>query len=176
MDALTALRSKRDTRAYADAPIDPATLDRLLDAARMAGSAKNHQPVRLVVVDERDTIAGLKQAGDFAAWIDEAPVVVVVAVASEAGPRMHFDVGRHSQNLMVAANAEGLASCPVTIHHPDVARELLGIPSDVEPSMMITLGHPGPGGEAPAQIASRRLPLDGYAYRGRWASGGRTWL
>ncbi len=174
MDALTALRSKRDTRAYTDRPVDPATLDRLLDAARMAGSAKNNQPVRLIVVDEHDTIVGLQAAGDFAAWIDEAPVVVVVTVASDAGPRMHFDVGRHAQNLMVAANAEGLASCPVTIHHPDVARELLGIPAEVEPSMIITLGHPAPGGEAPLQIASARIPLGDYAYRGRWGSAERS--
>ena len=171
MDALTALRTKRDTRAYTDAPIDRPTLDRLLDAARMAGSAKNNQPVRLVVVDDADTIVALKGAGDFAAWIDEAPLVVVVTVEADAGPRKHFDVGRHAQNLMVAANAEGLASCPVTIHHPDVAREVLGIPADVEPSMIVTLGHPAPGGGAPAQIASPRLPLDGYAYHRRWPAG-----
>jgi nitroreductase len=72
---------------------------------------------------------------------------------------------------MVAANAEGLASCPVTVHHPDVARDVVGIPADIEPSMMVTLGHPAPGGEAPAQIASARLPLDDYAYRGRWPAG-----
>lgn len=171
MDAFTALRTKRDTRAYTSDSIAPDMLERLLDAARMAGSAKNNQPVRLVVVDDADTIVGLKEAGDFAAWIDHAPVVVVVAVESDAGPRKHFDVGRHSQNLMVAANAEGLASCPVTIHHPDVARELLGIPAKVEPSMIITLGHRAPGGEAPAEIASPRLPLDNYAYRGRWPGG-----
>jgi nitroreductase len=170
MDALTALRSKRDTRAYTDEPIDSATLEVVLDAARMAGSAKNNQPVRLVVVDDPITIAALKGAGDFAAWIDDAPVSVVVTVDGNAGPRKHFDVGRHAQNLMVAANAEGLASCPVTIHHPDVAREVLGIPADVDPSMIVTLGHPAPGGEAPAQIASPRLSLGDYVYRGHWSA------
>ena len=47
MDTLKALRTKRDTRSYTRAPIAPEVLDRVLDAARMAGSAKNGQPVRV---------------------------------------------------------------------------------------------------------------------------------
>lgn len=169
MDALNALRSKRDTRSYTDAPIEREVMERLLDAARMAGSAKNVQPVRLVVVTDQAAKVALKDSGDFAAWIDNAPVVVVATVAGDAGPRRLFDVGRHTQNLMVAAHAEGLASCPVTIHHPEVARTLLGIPESVEPAMIITLGWPGPGGGAPAQIAGPRLPLGDYASEGSWA-------
>jgi hypothetical protein len=64
MDALTALRSKRDTRSYRPDPIDDATLDQVLDAARMAGSAKNRQPVRMVVVTDLDTKT--PQEGDMA--------------------------------------------------------------------------------------------------------------
>ena len=170
MDALTALRDKRDTRSYRPEPIDPSVLDRVLDAARMAGSAKNRQPVRMVVVTDHDAKVALKDSGDFAAWIDQAAVVVVATVRADAGPRRLFDLGRHAQNLMVAAHAEGLASCPVTVHHPDVARRILDIPDDVEPTMIITLGWPAPGGEAPPQIASPRLSLGDYVAHGRWTS------
>lgn len=169
MNAIEALRNKRDTRKYTDQAIDGETLDKVLDAARMAGSAKNVQPVRMVVVTDKATMTGLKDSGDFAAWIDESPVVIVATVQATAGPRKLFDVGRHAQNLMVAAYAEGLASCPVTIHHPDVARKLLGIPVDVEPSMIITLGWPDASDEPPAQIAGPRLPLGDYVSRGRWS-------
>lgn len=169
MDALNALRNKRDTRSYTDEPVTPQMLDRILDAARMAGSAKNVQPVRLVVVTDQATKVGLKDAGDFASWIDNATVVIVATVTADAGPRRLYDVGRHTQNLMLAAYAEGLATCPVTIHHPDVARDLLGIPESAEPAMIITLGHPAPGGEAPPQIAGRRVTLDDYVSRGTWS-------
>lgn len=168
MDAFTAIRNKRDTRSYSDEPVAKEVLDRVLDAARMAGSAKNNQPVRLIVVTDHDTKVGLQASGDFAAWIDQAPFVVVVTVRNDAGPRSLFDVGRHSQNLMVAAFAEGLATCPVTIHHPEVARRLLGIPADIDPVMIITLGHRAPGGEAPPQIAGPRVPLSDYVSNGRW--------
>jgi len=167
MDALKAIRSKRDTRSYVEDPVAAEVVDRVLDSARMAGSAKNVQPVRLVVVTESETKHRLRDAGDFATWIHRAPVVVVVTVRSDAGPRRHFDVGRHSQNMMIAATAEGLASCPVTIHHQEVAREALGIPDDVDPSMIITLGWPAPS-EAQSPIAGPRLPLVEYASHGSW--------
>ena len=63
MDALTALRNKRDTRSYRDDPIDDQVLDRVLDAARMAGSAKNRQPVRLVVITDHgyERLANVEQ-------------------------------------------------------------------------------------------------------------------
>jgi nitroreductase len=168
MDALTALRSKRDTRSYTDRRVDPEVLGRVLDAARMAGSAKNRQPVRVVVVTDPGDKEALKAGGDFASWIDQAPVLVVFTVTSDAGPRRLFDIGRHAQNLMVAANAEGLASCPVTLHHEDEVRRVLGIPPEVEVPMLVSLGWPD-STDPPAGIAGPRVGLDAYAMEGRWA-------
>ncbi|MCP3856591.1 MAG: hypothetical protein GY745_05405 [Actinomycetia bacterium] len=168
METLDALRGKRDTRSYRPDPVADEVLDRVLDAARMAGSAKNTQPVRVVVVTDQADKSALKAGGDFASWIDRPPVLVVMTVRSDAGPRRLFDVGRHSQNLMVAAHAEGLASCPVTFHHQDVVRPILGLPDDVEAPMVMTLGWPGEAeGESP--IAGPRVPFGDYVSRGRWA-------
>lgn len=167
MDALHALRSKRDTRSYLDRPVEPELLDRVLDAARMAGSAKNRQPVRVVVVTAHDDKVALKAGGDFAAWIDQAPVLVVFTVTADAGPRRLFDVGRHAQNLMVAANAVGLASCPVTLHHEDEVRAVLGVPAEVETPMLVSLGWPEDT-EPPPAIAGPRVGLDRYVMMGRW--------
>jgi len=168
MDALQALQTKRDTRTYSGQPVDEATLAAVLDAARMAGSAKNAQPVRLVVVTEQTAKEGLTGAGDFAAWIDQAPVVIVATVRADAGPRQLYDVGRHTQNLMVAAHALGLATCPVTIHHHDVARDLLGIPDDIVPAMIVTQGWPPAGDAEPSPIAGPRVPLGDYAKNEKW--------
>jgi len=169
MDALDAIRSKRDTRSYRTDVVEDDVLGRLLDAARMAGSAKNQQPVRLVVVTDAEAKQALTASGDFASWIDQAPVVIVATARANAGPRRLFDVGRHLQNLMIAAHAEGLATCPVTIHHPDVARSILGIPDDIEPAMIVTLGWPAAGGEAPPQIAGPRIDMGDYALSERWS-------
>ncbi len=168
MDAIQALRSKRDTRSYSDAPVSADVLDKLLDAARMAGSAKNGQPIRLVVVTDAEDREALKASGDYAAWLDRPPIVVVVTARADAGPRRMFDVGRHAQNLMVAAHAEGLASCPVTIHHPEVVRALLGVPADIEPAMIVTLGWPGEP-EGPSPVSGPRVAMSDYVSSGRWS-------
>ncbi len=170
MNILTALRTKRDTRAYTDAPVDDEVLGRVLDAARMAGSAKNKQPVRLVVVTDHDDKVALSATGDFAQWIHGAPIVIVACHESGGSVRLQFDVGRHLQNLMVAAHGEGLATCPVTIHRADDVAAILGVPKGFEASMFVTLGWPAPGGEAPAAIAGPRLDMDDYAMRGRWTA------
>ena len=54
MDAYKAIVTKRDTRAYTDKAISDEVLGRVLQAGRMAGSSKNTQPVRLVVIRDRD--------------------------------------------------------------------------------------------------------------------------
>jgi nitroreductase len=168
MDAIDALRSKRDTRSYTGEAVADEVLDRVFDAARMAGSAKNGQPVRIVTVTDSDVKVALKAGGDFASWIDQAPVLAVMTVRADAGPRRYFDVGRHAQNLMVAAHAEGLASCPVTFHHQDVVRPILGLPDDIEAPIVITLGLPGPS-EGASPIAGPRMPLGDYVLHGTWA-------
>lgn len=166
MDAYDAIVSKRDTRSYLEDPVDPDVLDRVLQAARMAGSAKNSQLTRLVVVTEEATRHDLAECGDFTAWIGSAPVVVVLVMPAEDG-RL-FDLGRMAQNLMVAANELGLASCPVTFHHQDRLRSVLGLPADHEGPMGITLGHPGPPNTN--RQPSPRLPLDELVHRERWRS------
>jgi nitroreductase len=164
MDAYEAIVTKRDTRSYLPDPVDAEVLDRVLRAARMAGSAKNAQLTRLVVVTDEETREHLAGCGDFTGWIGSAPVVVVL-VAPVDGGRL-FDLGRMAQNLMVAANEVGLATCPVTFHHQHRLRPVLGLPDDMEGPMGITLGRPGPAD--PSRLRAPRLSLDELVHRERW--------
>jgi nitroreductase len=164
MDAYEAIVTKRDTRSYLPEPVDGDLLDRVLRAARMAGSAKNAQLTRLVVVTDPDAREALASCGDFTSWIGSAPVVIVL-VAPVDGGRL-FDLGRMAQNLMVAAHAAGLATCPVTFHHQDRLRPVLGLPDDMEGPMAVTLGHPGPSD--PARPSAPRIALDDLVHRERW--------
>lgn len=166
MDAYKAIVSKRDTRTFSDEPVDEASLRRILQAGRMAGSAKNRQPVRFVVVSDRSRKEQLARCGDFSAWIPEA--AVNIAVVMPEGER-EFDAGRAAQNLMVAANAEGLASCPVTMHHRECAAEVLGLPADHRVHIVVALGH-GPRAHDQKRPDAARKPLDEYVHYDRWQS------
>ena len=101
--------SKRDTRRFSDRPIPPDTLARLVQAARMAGSAKAAQPVRLVLVSDQAQKERLAACGNFTPHIPTCQVAVVFVLVPEAGVigapfaifRGPFDAGRAAQNLML---------------------------------------------------------------------------
>ena len=166
MDPYQTIISKRDTRQYTDEPIDDAVMRRVLQAGRMAGSAKNEELNRLIVFRDKAVLDGLADAGEFSSWIGASAAVIGIAAPS-AGVRM-FDVGRMAQNMMVAAHSEGLGSCPVTLHHQDRARQVAGLPDDWEMTMVVTLGWPVPDA-APSPLRRPRVALDELVRYDRWS-------
>lgn len=157
------IRTKRDTRTYADRAVPEETLQRILQAGRMAGSSKNSQPVRFVVLRSRERIEELAACGDFATHLPSAPVVVAVVLMPDGGP---FDAGRAAQNMMMAAWAEGLTSCPTSMHHPDCAAEVLGLPPDHRVAIALPFGYPAEAAES--RPGRPRLPLSEYVHEDRW--------
>lgn len=140
MTPYEAVISKRDLRVYTADPIDEAAMARILQAGRMAGSAKNKEANRLIVITDVDVMHRIAEAGDFASWIHKS--AALIGFAAPAEELRLFDVGRQAQNMMIAAHADGVGSCPVTLHHPDKARAAVGLPEDWEMPMIITLGNP----------------------------------
>ena len=162
MDAYTCIISKRDTRAYAEKPIPPEALRRILQAGRMAGSAKNSQHWRFVVLEERARKEELATCGQFAAHIPSAAVVVAIVMPKEG---RDFDAGRCAQNMMLAAHADGITSCPVSMHDQECARRVLGLPEDHRVPIVLAFGYPPATPRAPGVP---RVPLDELVHRGGW--------
>jgi nitroreductase len=166
MDTYNTIVSKRDTRSFTEQPVPEETLRRILQAGRMAGSSKNSQPCRFVVIDDAAGKAEIAKCGDFAQWIPTAPLLVAVAVPDEA-PRNEFDAGRAAQNMMVAAWAEQVGSCPVSMHDVECAREALGLPANYRVSVVVAFGYRA---KAPKSVPeAARKPWDEYVHRNRWS-------
>jgi nitroreductase len=164
MDAYRAVVDKRDQRVYLPKPIPEEALRRILQAGRMTGSSKNREPNRFVVVTEREGVRALGALSPWGRWLAHAAAVVVIA---QVEPH-EFDAGRGAQNMMVAAWAEGVGSCPAHLPEADVAR-LLGIPAGVHVNRVIGFGYVDPArAAAPPAVARRRLPLTELVHRERW--------
>lgn len=166
MDAYEAIVSKRDVRQYTDAEIADHVLQRILQAGRMAGSAKNEEVLRIIVARSSEVKDALALAGDFASWIGTAPLVIGFAAPVES--LRLFDVGRQAQNMMIAANAEGLATCPVTLGHQDKASTAVGLPDDWVMPMVITMGWPEPS-RPESPLKRKRVGLDELVRYDRWS-------
>ena len=163
MDAYQAIITKRDTRHFTAEPISDDTLTRILQAGRMAGSSKNSQPVRLVVLRDAAARQALAECGDFAAHLQASPVAVAVVLAPGGSG---FDAGRAAQNVMVAAWAEGITSCPTSMHRPECAGEALGLPEGHSVAVVVALGYPD--SKHPLSGGRQRLPLDEVVHWERW--------
>ena len=163
MDAYLAIASKRDERRYAQKPIGDDLVQRILDAGRLAGSAGNRQPWRFLVVTSRDRIEALAETVYEPANVLSAGLIV--AIATEGGRRA-LDVGRSSQNMMLAAWNEGVISCPNGLRDAARATGALELDGDEEPVLVLSFGYPetrrNPERRPPEEWSRRanRKPLD----------------
>ncbi len=164
MDAYQAIISKRDRREFDARPIADETLQRILQAGRMAGSSSNTQPCRLVVLTDREQIEKLSAAGRGGGTLKAAPLGVIVLL--QKGAR-DFDTGRLAQNMMVAAWAEGVISCPVGFQDEALCRQVLGYPEDFATSIGVAFGYPVPAG-LPGRESRKRLPLEEMVHTNHW--------
>lgn len=140
MDAFLAVASKREVRAYDARPLGSEIERRILDAGRVAGSSKNRQARRFVVVrDEgvREEVASCVHAGDHV----RGAAFVVAIVVGRKGPTA-FDAGRAAQNMMLAASNDGIGSCPNGIADAERLREAVGHGEDESVATVLTFGHP----------------------------------
>ena len=165
MTPYEAIISKRDLRVYTDQPIADDVMHRILQAGRMAGSAKNIEANRLIVVTDQAVQDALVEAGDFSSWIGSS--AVIVGFASPIAELRLFDVGRQAQNMMLAAHAEGVSTCPVTLQHSDKARAAIGLPADWDMRMVITLGYPVQD-HPDSPLKRTRVALDDLIVHNRW--------
>ncbi|NND76428.1 MAG: hypothetical protein HKN44_15630 [Ilumatobacter sp.] len=166
MTPYEAIIGKRDLRVYTTRAIPDDVLGRVLQAGRMAGSAKNVEVNRLIVVTDQSVQDALADAGDYSSWIGSS--AAIVGVASPAAELRLFDVGRQAQNMMIAAHAEGVGSCPVTLHHADRAQAAVGLPDDWAMPMVITLGYPVED-HPDSPLKRTRVPLDELVRHDRWS-------
>jgi nitroreductase len=139
VDTYLAVASKRDWRSYADRPIEPAVVDRILDAGRVSGSAVNRQPWTFVVVEDEGTKDALAATVYAAANVQTA--ALVVAIATPGGGNA-IDVGRAMQNMMLVAWSDGVASCPNGMPDAQEAARVLGLQADLQPVTVLTFGYP----------------------------------
>jgi nitroreductase len=142
----------RAIRSYRDAPLSDDDLDAILEAARWTGSSKNRQNWSFIVISDRDRLQELAGCGDFTDPV-RASATTIVIVQERDG--YEFDTGRVAQNIMLAAKAIGVASCPITLHRDEDARALLGAPDDRRTRYAVTLGYPSEEA-APARWGGRR--------------------
>jgi nitroreductase len=171
METWDAIRSRRDVREFADRPLAPADLDRILEAGRRAPSSVNGQPWDFVVVTGRERLVELAAVWRFAGHVarSAATVALIAPLLDDERSReiLLFDLGQAAMSMMLAAADLGIGSGHAVVADERLARELLGYPADRFCAHLIPLGYPAGRPLVPLR-RPRRRPFDDVVHRGRW--------
>ena len=171
MDFRELAAARYSVRAYRPDPVPEPLLREVLETARLAPSACNRQPFRIVVLRTAGREAGLLRVYP-KPWFVEAPLVLAVcAVPGEAWVRSRHDGWSAAEtdatiatdHLLLGAADRGLGTCWVAAFDPAAARELLGLPEGVVPVAFTPLGWP-----ADAPGPKERRPLEELVRYERW--------
>jgi nitroreductase len=166
-----AIRARRNVRRYADRPIEPSDLDRLLEAARRTPSSVNQQAWDFVVVTERERLRELSSIWRYAAHVatSAATVALIVPVSEDRDERDTFwyDVGQATMSIMLAAADLGIGSGHASVGDQPMARRILGLPEDREVAILVALGYPAGRPLKPIRRPKRRA-FDDVVHHERW--------
>ena len=173
MDTWQAVDSIRVVRQFQDRPLEAAHLRRILDAGRRAGSSKNSQRWAFIVVRERAHLRELAAVGPFAAHLAGASVAIALVTpdpaAADAPLSVMWDLGRAAQNMVLVAWELGIGSVPATVYDQDLARRLLGYPTDHWCEFLISFGYPAdPDALTAPKRPGGRVTLDSIVHEERW--------
>ena len=171
METWDAIRARRNVRAYTDEPIEPAALDRILEAARRTPSSRNWQPWDFVVVTEREHLRELATVWQGAGHVagSAATIALIAPVSEDERERAitNYDLGQATMSIMIEAADLGIGSGHSAVGDQDLARQLLGLPADRYCAFLIALGHPADRPLAPLTKINRR-PFEEVVHRERW--------
>jgi nitroreductase len=168
MEILQAVYNRYSCRAYQNKPIEQEKLDCILEAARLAPSAKNLQDWRFVVVTDKETKQRLAEAANNQRFLENAGAIVVGCSISDEVMRCGqalgpIDVAIALEHICLQATQLGLATCWVGSFYPDKVRTILNIPEDVTIVELMAVGYPADKKKEP-----RRMPIDRIVCYEKW--------
>ncbi|HEX9913460.1 MAG TPA: nitroreductase family protein [Candidatus Bathyarchaeia archaeon] len=150
MEFYEVVETRRSIRSFRADPVPQASLQRVLEAVRIAPSGSNRQPWKFYVVKDSDKRRRVAEACRGQTWIAGAPVVIVAAgwkIPFNRGGYMGemgfiMDVSIAFTHLVLAARAEGLGTCWIGDFDNSKVKEALGLPGDQHVVAVTPLGYP----------------------------------
>ena len=163
MTVMDLMKQRCSVRRFEDRPVETHLLCYVLEAARVAPSACNLQPWRLIVVGSKEVIRRIAPA-----WVasSNAPVVIVCCGDhSQAWRRLDgkdhcdMDVAIAVDHMTLAAAEVGLGTCWICSFDAFQCALILDIPNQLEPAVLLPIGYPAES-KVPDRHTVERKPLE----------------
>ncbi len=163
------IKERYSVRKFSTQPVEEAKAAAILEAARLAPTAANKQPQRILVLRGAADMEKLKSCTPYTF---HAPMALAVCCNKDEAWVRPYDgynsavidaaiVGTH---VMLAAHDLGLGSTWVGHFDPAIFRQLFRLPDNVEPVALFPLGYPAPDAKPAPQHQSRRPLAETVVY------------
>ena len=155
---ISLIKKRQSVRKYTNRPVEPEKLHRCLEAFRLAPSASNSQPWRVVVVNDPELVQKVAKEtigpmATFNAFVPQAPVIIAIVIekmkaVSQIGAYLKdreyplIDIGIAAEHFCLQAAEEGLGTCMLGWFDEKAIKKLLNIPKSRRIGLLITLGYP----------------------------------
>jgi len=150
MDVFEAIRGRRSIRKFEDRPVKIEVLQRLIETGTWAPSGGNWQTWRFVILTEKSMVRKIKMVSP--GLLGDPPALIAICQdtkeAERKGGRLgvesvsQMDTAMAAQNIMLAAYALDLGTCPIASFHKHAVRRLLRLPEEIVPQLLISVGYP----------------------------------
>ncbi len=163
MDFITMAKQRCSVRSYSDKKVEPEKLEKILQAAHVAPTAANLQPIHLIAVQSENCLAKIGKAAN----IYGAPLAVIVcADRNKAWVRSYdqkqtgdIDASILTDHMMLQATELGLGSVWICYFKPDVLRQEFQLPDHLEPVNILAVGYADKPLADPERHQKTRIPL-----------------
>lgn len=163
MALLPEIRNRRSIRRFKPVPLESPVLARIVEAGRRAPSAKNRQAWRFVVVTDADLRAKLESAAFGQEYVGQAPAVIALCTTNieytmpNGQASYPIDLGIAAAFMMLQAEHEGAATCPITTFSEEEVKVLLSVPYRMRVVMLLLVGLPDESPELTPRLPVERL-------------------
>ncbi|MDP4187400.1 MAG: nitroreductase family protein [Bacteroidota bacterium] len=164
MEFLELAKERCSIRSFTDQQIEQEKLEYILEAGRVAPSACNKQPQRIIVVRDSGHIKKVQKAyktfGSHCVLIicrDERDALVREFDHKCSGD---LDIGIVTDHMMLAAREKGIGSVMVGLFDPRIVRKEFNIPNYIQPTALLIMGYPKNGFLDPERHTTTRKPLN----------------
>lgn len=164
MELLEITKKRFSVRNYTDQKVEPEKLSKILEAAHVAPTAANLQPVHLIVAQSDEALAKVGEAAD----VYGAPLAIIVCADHNKAWVRPFDKKQTgdidasilTDHMMLQATELGLGSVWICYFRPDVLSRAFHLPANLEPVNILAIGYSAEGEGDASRFDTQRIPMD----------------
>ena len=172
------INMRQSVRKYQIKPVEQEKIELIVEAVRIAPSASNSQPWKLIIVDEpelKDKVAQstFSKTISFNKFALQAPVLAVLVIEkskliTQIGGRIknieytQIDIGIAAEHFCLQAAELGLGTCMIGWFDENKIKQLLKIPEKRKIGLVITLGYPSEGYKLRQKIRKPTSEICGF--------------